>query len=119
MTRLQQQGLRPIRAGEFRHEISIEEATEGSPSASGETTKTWAEVLATWAKVEPTWGREYERAMQVQPEMTLLLTMRYSPEVSVTPDMRVKFGTRTLAILAVRDIEERNVKLQLTCKEDL
>ncbi len=109
--------MRPIKAGELRHPIIIEEATEGDPSASGETTKTWNPVLDCWAKIEPTWGREYERAKQVQPEMTLMLMIRYSPEVTITPAMRVVFGARHLHIVSVENEEERNVKLFLACKE--
>jgi SPP1 family predicted phage head-tail adaptor len=110
-------GMKPIDPGELRHPITIEEATEGDPDASGETTKTWSEVLSCWARIEPTWGREYERAMQVDPEMTLMISIRYSPEVTVTPAMRVVFGTRNLHVLSVRNVEERNVLLQLSCKE--
>ena len=117
MNRLETQ--RPlISSGELDHEINIQEATGGSPSASGETTKTWATVLSCWAKVEPTWCKEYERAMQQVPEMTLMLKLRYSPDVAVTTAMRVVMGTRTFAIESARNINEANVALQLVCKEN-
>ena len=109
--------MKPIKPGELPHPITIEEATEGDPSASGETTKSWNPVLDCWAKIEPTWGNEYKRAMQVQPEMTLMLMIRYSPEVTITPAMRVVFGARHLHILSVVNEEERNVKLFLAGKE--
>lgn len=109
-----------IKPGELDQSIIIQEATEGDADASGETTKTWADVLTTHAKVEPKWGREYERAMQQSPEMTLMLLIRYSPEVSITSAMRVKMGTRTFAITAPpRNVDEQNVALQLSCKENL
>ena len=110
--------MKPIQPSELRNRIRIEQATEGDPSASGETTKTWSEVWKCGAKIEPTWVREYERALQRQLEMTLLLKIRYVPEVSITSAMRVKFGSRTLAIVGVQNVEERNLELLLACKEE-
>jgi len=107
-----------ITAGELTHEIAIQQPTDGDPSESGECTKSWSTVLNCWAKIDPTWGREYERAMQQCPEMTLLLTIRYSPDVTVTSAMRVMFGSRYLHIVSVRNIEERNEAVQLMCKEE-
>ena len=61
------------------------------------------------------WAREYFSAQQVQSEVTTQIWLRYLD--GIMPTMRVKFGKRTLDIVSVLNTQERNVSLQLMCKE--
>jgi SPP1 family predicted phage head-tail adaptor len=107
-----------MRAGALRHRVDIQQATEGTPDATGETLKTWSD----WATDEPAeilpqQGREWYAAAQLHGELTHLVRIRYRADVDST--MRLKLGTRYLHIMAITNPKERNRELLLTCKEEV
>jgi SPP1 family predicted phage head-tail adaptor len=64
----------------------------------------------------PVSGREYMNSEQINAEITHRVMMRHR---SLTPHQRLKFGDRVLAIVQVRNIDERGREFELMCKEDL
>ena len=84
-------------------------------TSHGATITKWKSIATVWAEVKPLSGREYFSAQQVQSEITTQIWLRHLD--GIKPSMRVKFGKRFLEIVAVLNTQERNVSLQLMCKE--
>ena len=100
--------------GKIRHRIILLRQVN-EVNDYGASTQTWKRVATVWADVRPLSGREYFSAQQVQSEVTTQIWLRYLD--GIMPTMRVKFGKRTLDIVSVLNTQERNVSLQLMCKE--
>lgn len=100
--------------GKLRHRIILLRQVN-EVNDYGASTQTWKRVATVWADVRPLSGREYFSAQQVQSEVTTQIWLRYLD--GIMPTMRVKFGKRTLDIVSVLNTQERNVSLQLMCKE--
>ena len=102
--------------GKLRHRITllrqVNEVNDYGPS-----TQTWKRVATVWADVRSLSGREYFSAQQVQSEVTTQIWLRHLD--GIKPTMRVKFGKRLFEILSVLNTQERNISLQLMCKEVL
>lgn len=103
-----------IEAGRLRHRVAIQSATEAQNDL-GEVEKTWATTATVWGAVEPLTGRELWQAQQVSAEITHRVRMRYRS--GLTPKNRILFGSRILEINAILNPEERNIDLELLCRE--
>ncbi len=103
-----------MRAGELRHRITIQQATE-TPSTSGAITQTWSTVATVWAAIEALSGREAFAAQQVNAQVSSRIRIRY--RAGITPKMRIVFGARTFNIESVMDMESRRRELQLLVSE--
>lgn len=107
-----------MRSGKLRHVVTIQQRTSGSPqrTATGQPDTAWATFQAgVPCSIEPISGREYFTQAQVQGEVTHRLRMRYL--AGVLPSMRVLYGSRVFDIVAVMNLEERNVEMHLMCVE--
>ncbi len=100
--------------GRLRHRITLMRQVNEINDYGATITK-WESVATVWAEVKPLSGREYFSAQQVQSEITTQIWLRHLD--GIKPSMRVKFGKRFLEIVAVLNTQERNVSLQLMCKE--
>lgn len=100
--------------GRLRHRITLMRQVN-EINDYGATQMKWKSVATVWAEVKPLSGREYFSAQQVQSEITTQIWLRHLD--GIKPSMRVKFGKRYLEIVAVLNTQERNVSLQLMCKE--
>lgn len=100
--------------GKLRHRITIQKQVNETNDYGAVVTK-WRTLATVWADVRPISGREYFSAQQVQSEITTQIWLRHLD--GVLPTMRVKFGSRTLEIVSVLNTQERNISLQLMCKE--
>ncbi|ABR74602.1 head-tail adaptor protein [Actinobacillus succinogenes] len=100
--------------GKLRHRITLQKQIN-TVNDYGAAVTTWKNVATVWADVRPLSGREYFAAQQVQSEVTTQIWLRHLP--GIVPTMRVKFSERTLEILSVLNTQERNISLQLMCKE--
>lgn len=103
-----------MRAGELRHRVTIQEASETVTSA-GERSKTWNDVATVWAAIEPLTGRERWQAQQVMATATHRVRMRYRGDVDV--ENRLVYGSRVLDILQVINPDERGRELVIICAE--
>lgn len=82
---------------------------------AGQPVQVWRTFDHMWGSVEPLSGRELYNAAQVQPDVTHMVKMRY--RAGVAPKMRIQHDARTLDILSITNREERNIELELMCKE--
>jgi len=102
-----------VRAGKLRHRIDIEQAAEtgdGSPNPEYSSL-----VTGLPAEVMETTGGETIRGRQVEANIRAVIEIRYRSDI--TPDMRVKYGSRYLNIVSVVDPTGRRRKTILTCSE--
>jgi len=103
-----------LRAGDLRHRITIQTPSETSDGIGGMTT-TWSTFKKIWAAIWPLRGAEYLAAMQITSEITHKIRIRYLS--GVTPKMRILFGTRYFDIQSIINPDERNIYLELMCRE--
>ena len=104
-----------MRAGKLRHRVTIQTRTLGAADSYGHQAKTWADAATVWASVKPLDGAELFRAQQVQPEVTHSVGMRHN--ANATPKARISHDSRTLEILTAINTEDRDIELELLCKE--
>lgn len=100
--------------GKLRHRITLLKQVN-EVNDYGASVQTWRTVATVWAEVRPLSGREYFSAQQVQSEVTTQIWLRYID--GIKPTMKVKFGKREFEIISVLNTKERDVSLQLMCKE--
>lgn len=102
--------------GKLIHEIEIQAYTT-EPDAVGHPVKTWATHSTVWAWVRPMSGREVMNSQQPVGEITHKVTIRYNDTIAVTD--RIKFDTRYFAINFIANYDERNVFMEIMCKEKI
>lgn len=105
-----------MRRGRNRCRGTIEQNTP-TRSASGEALDSWSTYASLWGELVPVSGGETFRGRQVLAEANSVLTFDWIDAQAVTPRMRVVFGARTFDVLAVRNVEERNRKVELQLRE--
>ncbi len=103
-----------MRAGELRHKIEIQTATNTVDNFMG-VTDTWATTYTVWAAIYPLRGSELMSAMQLEGAVTFRIRIRYRSDI--TPANRIKFGDRFFDIQHVLNIDERNIYLDMMCEE--
>ncbi len=105
------------RAGKYRHRVTIQEPTEGDASDTGERLDTFSDLAPSWAEVSEIGTREVFRAQQVNPEITTVVTIRWRTDITITSDMRIKYGTRYLTIDGPPITDDRQKELVMRCVE--
>jgi SPP1 family predicted phage head-tail adaptor len=100
--------------GKLRQRVTIQEYAATRDSFGAEV-PAWADVATVWASVTPVSGKEYFASAQVNAEVSTKITMRYL--AGITPKIRVVFEARTFEIISVLNFEERDIELNLMCKE--
>jgi len=102
------------RAGKLRHRIVVETFTE-TVSNLGEVSRSWSTSTTRWASIKATAHREEERNRQIEDRATHWVTMRHVDGLS--PNDRLKYGSRVFNILSVDNVEERDRKMLVRCVE--
>lgn len=105
-----------MRIGKLRHRITIEQADE-TQNLDGSVVESWSCYATVQASIEPISGREYIAAQSTQADVTHRISLRCLG--GIIPKMRVNFGGRIFEILSVINVGERNVELQLMCRENI
>lgn len=103
-----------MRAGRLRHRVRIQADTP-TVDARGDPIPSWTTYATVWAAVEPLEGSELVRFQQVQAETTCRVRMRHNSSVAATN--RILHDSRTLQVLTVINRDDRNIELELLCKE--
>jgi SPP1 family predicted phage head-tail adaptor len=101
-------------AGRLRHRITIEEKAQ-APDGVGGFSETWQTFATVWAEVKPLRARERFFAEKIESSITHLVKLRF--RFGIDPEMRIMHGGRTLKILGIVNVEERNQWLELSCEE--
>jgi SPP1 family predicted phage head-tail adaptor len=104
-----------INPGEYRHVITFQKKTSVQDSY-GEKINDWVDVVKTRAGIYPINGKEFFAAETTNNQVTHKINIRYLP--GITPDMQIKYGNRIFEVIAPPiNFQERNIQLQLLCKE--
>jgi len=106
-----------MRAGKLRHRIEIQKVTESTDSVSGEVTREWTTIETVWGSIRPMRGTERFEASQVSPQATHKVNLRYDSRI--TSAHRLRFNSRIFGIEFPLNVNERNIELELLCKEAL
>ena len=107
-----------INPGELRHKITIQKLNNsqndyGEVDVNAHTT--WSDVTVVRAGIYPISGKEFFAAETVNSEITHKVKIRYFE--GITPNMRINFNNRIFSIESIINFQEKNVELQLLCKE--
>lgn len=107
-----------MRSGILRHSVEIQSVT-CVPDGMGGQTDSWATKAGgtVRAAIWPISAIEQVRAGAQTMIGTHRVRIRYFPGISGKD--RIKFGTRYFAIVSVMDREERNIEMELLCREVL
>lgn len=104
-----------INPGEFRHVITFQTLSK-KRSSYGSSAKEWVDVKTARAAIYPVSGKEFFSAEKINSEVSHKIQIRYI--AGITSDMQIKFGERTFEIKGPPiNFQERNILLQLMCKE--
>lgn len=104
-----------MRAGSLRHWITIEQP--GGPDGSGQPGP-WTEFASMHAEIDPYVPRKAGEVIQnkmLQTPLTNRVHIRYID--GITPNMRIKFGTRIMKIDMIADALNLHRELELFCTE--
>ena len=100
--------------GKMRYRVKLQSSTN-TTDAGGGISQVWALVANLWADIKPTSGSESYRQGQVQESTTHEVTIRYRSDIYTK--YRILFGTRAFNIKHIKNIEERDRYLLLSCVE--
>lgn len=105
-----------MRAGRLRHRVTLQSFTT-TYDEWNTPIQSWEDFATVWGAVEPLRGQERFLSQQRQASTDIRVVIRYL--AGVTPEMRVKFGDRILAVKEIINPDERNKELHLMCEEGL
>ena len=106
-----------MRAGQLRHEITIQSPTVSRGATFADPQSEWADFAVVAARVQPLTGREFFLNREVHAEVDHRITIRYL--AGCDSKKRVLFGARIFQIASVLDLEERHLEMHLMCREVL
>lgn len=103
-----------MQAGAMNNPIMLQSATRTADSYN-QMIETWADTKTVFAQIVTTGGGEFYAAQKVNAQTSAVFHVRYDPAINV--QMRIKYGTRIFAILAVNDVDGRHEEMQISAKE--
>jgi len=105
--------------GKRRHTVLLENPSEPIPDGNGGYSQTWSALSPPRmpAHITTATARDLETVLVnvVNAQATSIVTLDYHPQI--TTKTRITFGTRILEVTGVKNDEERNRELTLTCIE--
>lgn len=108
--------MKTINAGKYNKKISIYQTTMGKDSA-GFPTKTRTLVLSPYASVKTTKGMTLIKNNTDFEKAYTNFTIRFPVETAINRDMEIDFNGKTYTIEYLNNVDERNVELEMQCKE--
>lgn len=103
--------------GQLRHRVTFQKLVKIQDSF-GQPIEQWDDVVTVWASVEPLVGKQYFDAETINSEISHKIKLRH--RTGITPDMRIIFKARIFEIVSPPiNYQERNIELQLMCKEQI
>lgn len=105
-----------LAAGKLDKRVSIR-AQSTTRDALNQKVATWTQITngEVWAHIAPLSNREGMEARSNQTEISHRVTIQYRADINAA--MRLFYGTRELAIVGIRDPNERHEYLEITCIE--
>ena len=103
-------------AGGLRHRVTFQNmvVTQG---AAGGVVKTPKNHVTLWAAVEYLGGKQYWQAKQANSEAQGRVRIRHRTDID--PTMRIKYGTKTLELIAPFTYDTKNSEMHILFKEAL
>jgi SPP1 family predicted phage head-tail adaptor len=103
--------------GERAHKVTLENPGPSVPDGDGGYTESWVLIATVWGRVSPASAAELRRVVAgtVTALLPYLVAVRYV--AGVTTQTRVTYHGRVFAVQAVRNVDERNVRLEIICEE--
>lgn len=107
-----------MRAGQLKHSVTIEQATEAI-SAGGAVSRTWSTFAAVRAAIEPRTGREYSAMFQQFADLSVMFTVRGG--IDINEKMRIVHDGRYFDILSIEGVDGKTPQnaseLRIACRE--
>lgn len=104
-----------MKTGALRHRVIIQQRGTAQ-DALGAPTDIWTDLTTVWAAVQPLQGQERQAAKAAQAETDVKITLRWRTGIDPA-SKRLKFGARLYDIESVLNIDERNIWMEIYCKE--
>ena len=104
-----------MNVGSLRQRIIVQHQSGTTQDEFGHTIVNWTTFLEADARVAKLRGLERYAQQQTTSTADITVTMRYRDGIDTKK--RILFGERILDIESVIDVEERKIKLELSCKE--
>ena len=101
--------------GELNHRLVLEAPSE-TPDGVGGVTRTWTSLATLWAAIEPVAAEDQVVADRRLGVLSHRIVIRHRD--GLTTNHRFRFGARTFAIRAIRDLEERGRFLECFTEEE-
>lgn len=105
-----------MRAGDLRHPVTIMTSTQVA-DGMGSFTETDSIFARTRAAIWPISANERTKDSKVTMEISHRVRIRY--QSGVLSGMRIIHNSRTLNIVSIVNHDERNIMLDLLCREDV
>ncbi len=100
-------------AGSLRHAIQIQAEAPGEQDAAGQPLdSSWTTILATRAAIRALRATEQFQNGAFTAQATHLVSIRYQP-VTISPGMRILYGSRVYQIQSVNDVNERHRRIDM------
>jgi SPP1 family predicted phage head-tail adaptor len=100
--------------GKMRHKVTIQKDDGAGNDGGGNVVANWVDVATVWAQVTPM-SADVRQAGQDMHQITHTVTIRYRNDINSA--MRFNFNGRILDIKHIKNVDERNQELQITCIE--
>lgn len=106
--------------GKLRYLVAVQKPS-GSRDAVGERTTVFTTMADVYASIEPVSTEERSAAAQARMEVTHRVTIRggHDALTGLNGSWRILFGERPLVIVGIRNLEERDIWIELTCSEGM
>ncbi|HXH05858.1 MAG TPA: phage head closure protein [Vicinamibacterales bacterium] len=103
--------------GRLRQLVTIERKTVTADPQGGRS-ETWTPIATdVWAEVTPLSGRELLQLQAQQVAVIVTHRVRIWYRAGLSPQMRLRLGSRVFQIETIVDPDERHVELELLCAE--
>lgn len=106
-----------VSVGERQHRVVLENPGDPVPDGNGGFTESWTPLAALWGRVVP--ASEADLRSVVAGTVTALLPyLVVVPFVAgVTTETRISYHGRTFVVQAVRNVDERDIRLEIIAEE--
>lgn len=101
-------------ATECRHRVSIQSLTD-TPDGEGGFSRSWSTASTVYAAIYPVKASQVFEYNSVNQEITHIILMR--GYITVNATNRLLYGSRVFEVLTKENVQERDFKLVLGCKE--
>lgn len=106
-----------LSVGERSHRVAMENPGGLVPDGDGGFIEGWTPLASIWGRVAPASAQDVERVVAgtVTALLPYIVTVRYVAGVSTLT--RITYHGRIFAVLGVRNVDERNIRLEIICEE--